>query len=103
MERISSAFAFLIVVTSMSSLVVPARGLDLKTLRHYETVTVEPRSSGNDGRNDRRRRRSAWTLNETDDTHLEDAEFVFRGNVLSSPNKRRDVLYRFFEGGKTIK
>ena len=68
----------------MSSLVEPARGLDLKSLRHYETVTVQPRRSGDDGRHRRRRRRSAWTLNETDDTHLEDAEFVFRGNVLSS-------------------
>ena len=74
--------AFLIVVISMLSLVEPVTGVDLKTLRHYETVTVQPVHSEDDGTHHRRRRRSSWTLNESEDSHLEDAEFFFRGKCL---------------------
>ena len=84
MEKISAVMlvAFLLVVISMSSLVEPVRGVDLKTLRRYETVTVQPGHSGDGTHHGRRRRRSSWTLNESDDSHLEDAEFFFRGTSL---------------------
>ena len=51
--------------------------VDLKNIRHYERIEVYPQNDV--GKGTRRKRRSIWTLDPSENDHLKDAEFSFKG------------------------